>query len=141
MDSGSTIKVFIADDHPVIRMRLAQYLKRSPDICVVGEADNGQDAIRFAQELAPDVLLLDVFMPGLDGLDVVKTLHPRMPDLKILMLSVIDDRLLISDLIALGAWAYFLKDEAPSGLVDGVRQAALGNGQGRRPAHTLPRAM
>ncbi len=106
------IRVVIADDHPVIRKGLCRILQRSPRMEVVGEAKDGQEALRLVEELMPDVLLLDVQMPVLDGIAVIDILQRRGVDILILVLSAIDDPLFRQELLARGACKYIPKEEA-----------------------------
>ncbi len=127
------IKVLIADDHPTLRIGIRHILEQSADITVVAEAANGQEAIQLVDQYAPDVLLLDLQMPVMDGFDVLDALYPKKNGLKTLILSANNDRHLISETLAKGAWAYYLKEEAPAKIVEAVLQAFRGKGKGQRP--------
>jgi two-component system response regulator DegU len=122
----TTIRVVLADDHPVAREGLRNLLTKSVDIEVVGEADNGHEALRLAQELTPDVLLLDMEMPGLKGIEVAQKLKVAQSPVYILVLSAHDDRQYISELLANGAAGYLIKEEIPQIIVEAVRGVARG---------------
>jgi two-component system, NarL family, invasion response regulator UvrY len=133
VDPMRRIKVVIADDHPLLRMGIRHMLEYSPEISVMGEAQNGQEALEMVRGFQPDVLILDLQMPILDGFQVLKILKQELPALKIIVLSANDNQLLISETLKMGAWDYFLKEEAPILLVDAVHLAARGDGKGVRP--------
>ena len=109
MDSYNPVKVFIADDHPLIRMGLSMALNAKDNIEVVGDADNGFDAIEKIKQLIPDVALLDIDMPGLSGTAAVRVLRRIFPDMKILVLSTFNDEHYIKDSMSAGANGYILK--------------------------------
>ncbi len=120
------IRLVIAEDHQVVREGLKVFLDAQPDIEVVGEASNGKEALEAVRELGPDILLLDLLMPEMDGLEVLRTLAKENPDLKVLVLtSALDDRLVIPAVRA-GAAGYVLKTVSSSELVDAVRSVAEG---------------
>jgi DNA-binding NarL/FixJ family response regulator len=120
------IRVVLADDHPIVRDGIRNLLTRSNDITVIGEASDGYEAIRLADELEPDVLLLDMEMPGLGGAEVARTLREVNSPVKILVLSAYNDRQYILELLGLGAAGYLIKDEAPMKIVEAVRGVADG---------------
>src|SRR5208282_144651 len=97
MDNNNPVKVFIADDHPLIRMGLSMALNAKDNIEVIGDADNGFDAIEKIKQLIPDVALLDIDMPGLSGTAAVRVLRRIFPDMKILVLSTYNDEHYIKD--------------------------------------------
>jgi len=122
----SRIRVVLADDHPVVRDGIRAMLEREPDITVVGEAANGAEALRLAQEMEPDVLLLDMEMPGFSGVKVAKKLQEMNSPVRILGLSAYDDRQYVLNLLANGATGYLTKDEAPHAIVEAVRGVSRG---------------
>jgi two-component system, NarL family, response regulator DegU len=130
------IKVVIADDHPLIRLGIRKMFEGERDIRVVGEASNGQEAIAVVEQHNPDVLLLDLHMPIMDGVQVLEHLNKHGLQVRVLILSAFYDPLYTSEIFNRGAWAYFLKEEAPLCIVDAVRQAARGDGKGTRPKPT-----
>jgi DNA-binding NarL/FixJ family response regulator len=93
---------------------------------IAGEASDGTEALRLAHELKPDVLLLDMEMPGLSGIQVVEQLHSSGAEVRILALSAYDDRQYIQELLARGAAGYLIKEEAPEAIVEAVRGVARG---------------
>jgi len=108
-----TIKVLVADDHPVVRKGLQSCLSRAGRIRLVGEAADGDEALRKARELKPDVVLMDISMPGMNGLTVTEMLRKELPDMKVLVLSVQRNKDSIFRVIQAGAHGYVSK-EAPS---------------------------
>jgi DNA-binding NarL/FixJ family response regulator len=120
------LRVVLTDDHPVVRSGIRALLEQAPDITVVGEADNGTDALRLVAALQPDVLLLDVQMPGLDGVEVARQLKASGSPTFVLALSAYDDEHFIRELLACGAAGYLTKDEAPDAIVEAVRGVARG---------------
>ncbi|HEX2981184.1 MAG TPA: response regulator transcription factor [Anaerolineaceae bacterium] len=120
------IRVILADDHPIVRTGIRNLLSKTEDIVIIGETGTGADAIRLVNELNPDVLLLDMEMPGLEGVDVARRLHSSKSSVRILALSAYDDRQYIQELLEQGASGYLTKDEAPDTIVDAVRGVARG---------------
>ena len=132
------IRVVIADDHPLIRLGLRKLLEGTPEIQIVGEASNGQEAIDLVKKHLPDVLILDLQMPIMDGIQAMTTLQERGSKVRILVVSAFNDNQYTSEVLTRGAWGYYLKDEAPTTIVEAIRQAARGDGKGTRP-RTSPR--
>lgn len=122
----STIRIVLADDHPVMRDGVRNLLEQEADVSVVGEAADGDDALRMTKELEPDVLVLDMEMPGLKGVEVARRLRADGSPVRILALSAYDDRQYILSLLATGAAGYLIKEEAPDTIVDAVRGVARG---------------
>jgi len=120
------IRVVLADDHPVVRTGIKNLIGRSADIQVVGEASNGDEALRLVEELAPDVLLLDMEMPGVKGVEVAQRLHSVESNVKILALSAYDDKQYIQELLESGAAGYLTKEEAPDTIIDAIRGVSMG---------------
>ena len=125
MITMETITVLLADDHAIVRAGLRLLLDEAPDLTVVGEAGDGDEAIARALELAPDVVLLDVMMPNTNGLDAARRIS-RETSCRILMLSVQDDPGYVRRAFASGASGYVLKEVAHSQLVSAVRCVAAG---------------
>ncbi len=121
-----SIRVLMADDHPVFRAGMRSLLEIPDDIVVVGEANDGEEALKLAAELQPDILLLDIEMPGLNGVEVVHHLNREPAAPRILVLSAFDDEAYISNLLAKGVSGYLTKAEAGDVIVDAVRQVAQG---------------
>lgn len=120
------IRVVIADDHAIMRVGIRNILSRSDRICVVGEASNGAEAIERVSELNPDVLILDMEMPIMDGVEVARRLKGDSSPVHILVLSAYDDRQYILEMLNMGAAGYLIKDEAPEVIVDAVQGIANG---------------
>ncbi len=120
------IRVLLADDHPVVRSGIRMLLEKAADIAVVGEASDGYEALRMVEELEPDVLLLDMEMPGLMGVDVARQLQEGGSAVRILALSAHDDEQYIFGLLSSGAIGYMTKDEALTTITDAVRGVASG---------------
>lgn len=109
MDKQRPVKVFIADDHPLLRMGLSLGFNAKDNIEVVGESDNGFDAIEKIKQLVPDVALFDIDMPGLSGTAAIRVLRKIFPDMKILVLSTYNDKNYIRESMSAGANGYILK--------------------------------
>lgn len=120
------IRVVIADDHAIMRVGIRNILSRSSEIHVIGEASNGQEAIDLVHELMPDVLVLDMEMPIMDGVEVARRLQANSSPVRILVLSAYDDRQYILEMLNMGAAGYLIKDEAPEVIVDAVQGVARG---------------
>ncbi len=126
MTDKATIRVFIADDHAIVREGLKQILSDSPDIIVAGEAENGLDAIKLFRKAKPHVMLLDISMPDRSGIEVLKQIKKERPETAVLMLSMHrEDQYAIRSLKA-GAAGYLTKQSAPKELVIAIRQVAAG---------------
>ncbi len=122
----SSIRVVLADDHPVVRSGIRGFLDHEVDIQVVGEASTGKDALVLVNELSPDVLLLDLQLPDMKGMDVARQLQQEERKVKVLVLSAHDDAFYINELMEYGAVGYLLKEEAPEFIIDAVRGVARG---------------
>ena len=120
------IKILLADDHAVLRAGLEMLLNSEPDMIVVGQAENGLDALRLCEELKPDVLLLDISMPGLNGPAVLKILKSRKSDIKVLVMSMHDDASYLHEMLAAGASGYVPKKAADIELLAAIRSTYRG---------------
>ena len=121
------IRALIVDDHPVTREGLRTALGLSDDVLVVGEAANGEEAIEQARELAPDVVFMDVRMPGMDGIEATRRILEATPETKIILITIDESRTAISQAIQAGVSGYLLKDASADALVDAARNAIEGN--------------
>jgi DNA-binding NarL/FixJ family response regulator len=123
---AENIRVLIADDHPVVREGLAAMLSRQPDIDVVGEANDGIEAVERAGELLPDIILMDLQMPRLGGVEAIKQIRERFPQVQLIVLTTYGDDDSIFQGIAAGARGYLLKDAPRDELFRAVRAVAHG---------------
>lgn len=123
---SDVISVMIVDDHPVFRQGLKNVLAAQEDLRVVEEAADGESAIRKAQELRPDVVIMDINLPELNGLQATRELKDRCPDIKVIMLTAYDDEEQIYHAIRAGASAYHAKDVRPDLLIGVIRQVHEG---------------
>jgi DNA-binding NarL/FixJ family response regulator len=120
------ITVLIADDHELIRMGIQQFLENHSDVEVVGIATDGATAIDLACELRPDVVLMDLAMPEIDGVEATRRITSVAPEVRVLVLTSFSDRERILDALDAGAVGYLLKDAAPDELLRGIRSVAHG---------------
>ena len=120
------ITILIADDHPVVREGLSSMLSREPSFCVVGQAKNGAEAINMAAELHPDILLVDLRMPEIDGVEAMKKIHIIDPKIKFIILTTYDNDEYIFKGIEAGAQAYLLKDAPREELFNSIRSVYRG---------------
>lgn len=120
------IKVLLADDHQIVRAGLCRVIDESGDICVVAEAADGREAIRKVKENQPDVAVIDISMPGLDGLDVIVRLQSEFPDLPVLVLTMHEEEQYVIRTIEAGARGYLTKQSAPEQLVNAIRRIYAG---------------
>ena len=120
------IKILVADDHALLREGIIAILKLHDDVEVVGEASDGMDAIQKAQKLRPDIVLMDIAMPGLGGLEATVEIKKASPEIKILVLSQYDDKEYVSRLIKAGVSGYILKHAVGTDLLSSIRAVARG---------------
>ena len=120
------ITVIIADDHPIVRNGIKNELARHDEIEVISEAENGDESLQQAIKLQPDVLLLDINMPGFRAIDVVREISKREGKTKVLVLSAFGDLEYILAMLKAGANGYMLKDEEPATIVKGIRAISKG---------------
>jgi DNA-binding NarL/FixJ family response regulator len=120
------IRVLIADDHPFVRHGLRTYLDTLDDLEVVGEASHGAEAVELAGRLVPDVVLMDLVMPELDGVEATRRVKASSPATKVIVLTSFDDDEKVFPAIKAGAAGYLLKDVHPAELAEAVRKASRG---------------
>ena len=118
------IRVIIVDDHPLVRAGIAQLLESTEDISVVGQAADGEEGIAAVAELEPDLVLMDLSMPGMDGRTATRRIREAHPNVRVVVLSSYSERTDILEALDAGAAGYLLKDAPPEELLAGVRSAA-----------------
>lgn len=121
------IRVLLADDHNVVREGLRLILESADDIQVVGEVENGRQAVQMAKKLQPDVCVMDVVMPTLNGVEATRQLLKEAPNTKVLVLSSYSDDDRVQQLIEVGATGYLVKQTAANDLLAAIREAHKGN--------------
>jgi len=119
-----TIRVLLADDHNIVREGLRSLLEKEPDIEVVAMADNGRTAVQLAGELKPDVAVLDIAMPEMNGIEATRRISRDVPEIKVLALSMHSARRFVTEALSAGAKGYLLKDCAAEELVRAIRTVA-----------------
>ena len=120
------IKILVADDHPIVRQGLKQILAESPDMLVADEASNGEEVLGKITAGSYDVIVLDISMPGKNGLDVLKQLKTQRPELPVLILSIHPEQQYAVRSLREGASGYLTKDRTPDELVEAIRKISLG---------------
>jgi len=125
-DPTDRITVMIVDDHEMVRRGACSYLEAQPDISVVAQAGSGEEAVKLAQEFIPDVVLMDVVMPGMDGVDATRRVKSISPRTQIIILTSFHQDEYIFPALQAGAISYLLKDVKASELVEAIRRAARG---------------
>ncbi|MBF6614459.1 MAG: response regulator transcription factor [Chloroflexi bacterium] len=121
------IRVLIVDDHPLFRQGVRHTLESSKDIEVIGEAPDGQRAIQMAESLAPDIMLVDINLPGLNGLEVTRVVRRRQPQIAVIVLTVYEDDEQLFNATKVGAAAYSAKDITTEKLMEMVREVSEGH--------------
>jgi two-component system response regulator NreC len=120
------ISILLADDHEIFRQGLRLLLENQPDIKVVGHAADGLEAVAQAERLRPDVVVVDMLMPGLTGMDVTRQIKQRLPQCQVVILSMYDDESYVLNALREGASCYVLKESSADDLVQAVRAAIAG---------------
>jgi len=120
-------RILIVDDHGVLRAGLRALLNTEVDFKVVGEASDGEQALRLAQNLQPDIILMDISMPGPDGIQITQQITEKVPGARVLILTVHEDKSLLQAAIRSGASGYILKQAVESELVNAIRSVARGD--------------
>lgn len=124
--SSTNLRVILADDHAVVRAGIRQFLETDPDLRVVAEAENGQEACRLIDDLRPDVAVLDVQMPGMSGIEVVRWVRARQIPAGLLVLTAYDDDPYVQAVLRAGANGYVLKTSTPEEIIQAVRDVHEG---------------
>lgn len=122
----ASIRTIIVDDHPAVRFGLEAVLNKFEDITVVGVAESGEKALGLCSQHTLDVALVDMFMPGMDGIETVKAIHHEYPGIKLLMLTHADQVEVITDVLNAGAMGYLVKNAEIHTIADAIRSAAAG---------------
>ena len=125
--SAPRCKVFLVDDHPIVRQGLALFIDREPDLMVCGEADGATSALQAIREVAPDFVVLDISLDGPDGLELLKTLRVRYPNLPVLVLSMHDEAVYAERALRAGANGYIMKQEATDRVLTAIRHILGGD--------------
>jgi two-component system, NarL family, response regulator LiaR len=126
MNTPGAIHVLLVDDHNVVRSGLATFLKAFDDLKLVGEAKNGIEAVRFCHQVKPDVILMDLKMPEMDGVAATRAILAEYPNTKIIAMTSFDDPDLVHDVLAAGAIGYLMKNITADELAKAIRDAASG---------------
>lgn len=122
----ATIRVIVVDDHDMVRRGLAVFLRTFDDLELVGEASDGEEALRAVEELRPDVVLMDLRMPGVDGVEATRRIRQQYPETQIIALTSFKDERLVHDALQAGAIAYLLKNASVDDLASAIRAANAG---------------
>jgi NarL family two-component system response regulator LiaR len=122
------IRVMVVDDHDMVRRGLAAYFKTHPDLILVGEASDGLEALEVCQSQQPDVVLMDLIMPGMGGIEATRRIREKYPDTQVIALTSYQDKDLVQKAIRVGAISYLLKNVTGDDLADAVRSANAGHG-------------
>lgn len=120
------IRLLITDDDPLVRAALRLFVARAPEITIIGEAENGFEAIEAVERLNPDIIMMDVQMPGMGGIEATRTITERWPGTCILACTTLDGRDTVLPMLSAGASGYLLKDSSPDEIVSALRQAHAG---------------
>jgi NarL family two-component system response regulator LiaR len=126
MNTPHTIRVLLVDDHNVVRSGLATFLRAYDDLELVGEAKNGLEAVRLCRQVTPDVVLMDLMMPEMDGIAATRAILAECPDIKIIAMTSFEEEELVHGVLAAGAISYLLKNVASDELSKAIRDAVSG---------------
>jgi NarL family two-component system response regulator LiaR len=126
MNASQTIRVMLVDDHNVVRSGLATFLKAYDDLVLVGEAKNGLEAVNLCREKKPDVILMDLMMPEMDGIAATRAILADCPEIKIIAMTSFEEEQLVQGVLAAGAISYLIKNVTSDELAKAIRDAASG---------------
>jgi two-component system, NarL family, response regulator NreC len=126
-EGSMPVRVALIDDHPIVRQGLRNLLQTEPSFAVVGEADDGVTGVELVQRVKPDVLIVDLMMPGLNGLDLIKQVLKRQPKLRILVLSMQSADSYVVEALNCGAAGYVLKETGPSEIIRAIHTVVAGD--------------
>ena len=133
MSAKATIRVILVDDNEIVRRGLQEALEHSDDFTVVGQTGEGEEALALAERLRPDVILMDVLMPGMNGIDACREITTALPDAKVLMLTAFSDRDSMDDALAAGATGYLPKLWGRDQLLNTLRDVVDGRYRSSHP--------
>ncbi len=122
----SKLRILIVDDHPIVRAGIRLLLEGEPDIKVIGEAARGEEAVEKAMQLHPELVLMDIAMPGMNGIEATRRIKKELPDLHVLVLSMHDDEEFFFPVLRAGASGYVLKEAEPQELLYAIRVVSQG---------------
>lgn len=125
--SEAQIRILLADDHHIVREGIRTFLQARKELTIVGEAENGSDAVRLARELKPDIVLMDVNMPVMNGIEATRAIRDTGLSIKILILTVLTNQTYITELMSAGAQGYLRKDTNPTDLVKAIKAVHTGH--------------
>ncbi|SDP41251.1 response regulator [Desulforhopalus singaporensis] len=120
------IKILVVDDHKITRDGLCALIEKQPDLKIVGEADNGRDAVKLTRKLEPDVVVMDISMPNLNGIDATRQIVALYPDIKVITLSMYSDKRYVQGMLRAGVSGYLLKNCAFNELVKAIKMVISG---------------
>jgi NarL family two-component system response regulator LiaR len=126
MSASETIRVMIVDDHSMVRRGLATFLKVKADLELVGEASNGQEAVDMCGQVCPDVILMDLVMPDMDGTAATRLIRQRWPEVQVIALTSFQEKELVREVLQAGAISYLLKNVSVDELAEAIRDAHAG---------------
>lgn len=121
-----SIKVLLVDDHAIIREGLRSLLEKQPEIEVIADTDDGRKAIELVRELSPNIVIMDISMPGLNGIEATRQITAEFPDVKVIALSIHSKRRFVADMLSAGATGYILKECLFDELVQAIKAVAAG---------------
>jgi DNA-binding NarL/FixJ family response regulator len=127
MKSSTPIRIILADDHEIFRDGFKAMIKKQPSVALIGEASNGEELVELTRQLKPDVVVTDIKMPKMDGLQATKVLSRELPEIGIVALSMIDEENLIVDMMEAGAKGYLLKNAHKTEIIEAIKAVNEGN--------------
>lgn len=126
MQEATPVRIFLADDHQMFRDALCHLMSAQPDLLVVGQTGDGLQVLPLVRETEPDVVCMDIHMPGMDGIEVTRQLRATLPEVKVIALSTFTDERYVLDMLGAGANAYVTKDEASDELLRAIQTVQRG---------------
>jgi NarL family two-component system response regulator LiaR len=124
--SSNPIRVMVVDEHGMVRKGIIAYLKNNPDLHIIGEAQNGREAVELCEQLQPNVILMDLQMPEMDGITATRIIRKQYPHIQVVALTSFPDRDKVQDALAAGAISYLLKNVSGDDLAEAIRDAYAG---------------